>query len=427
MSPRLPSPRCHLATLLLGCAACGGDSASPPTSQPTGIEATTPITQVGPVGAPLNEAPAVRVVGADGAPLAGVPVSFTATGSSVVVPPLVLSDDQGIARVISWSMGAGPAELRASAADLAPVVFTGEGRPRSFDLVIRWLAPPSPEAQAAAVGAEALIESIIWEDLPDERVDATPACRLPGGGFAATIDETIDDVLILASVEPIDGLGGIGGMGFPCLIRDPGTQTLVGLVRLDEAEFNAVGTGLRRELFQHEMVHALGLVPALLNITTPSGFSRHCLELPSSGLPSPLVQDSHFSCAGARRGFDAIGGTSYSGAKVPLENGATTPLTANTLNHHWRKTSLRNELMTGWFTTGLPAPLSRLTVGALEDLGYAVSAAAAQPFQLTGVIATLRDPAAVPWLLNESIPSPLPLAIRPTPDANRPRARRAVE
>jgi len=318
--------------------------------------------------------------------------------------------------VAEWRLGIGAARLEATVTGLMPVVFLGEGRPRTFDLAVRWLSPPSAEAQLAVAEAVAFFEELIWDDLPDQDVVATPVCPLPGVGPAATINETIDDVLILAQVGPIDGLGGAGAQGFPCLIRDPGTQTIVGFVRFDEAEFGVIGPDLRREFVLHEMVHALGLVPGVINITTPSGFVRACLKLPSSGPPNPLVQDSHFACDGARAGFDRIGGTRYAGAKVPLENGATMALTANTLNHHWRKTSLRNELMTGWFTSGVPAPLSVVTAGALQDLGYAVSLAAAQPFSLDGTIAPAAD--ATPRTeirLLEPTTTPPPLFLRRGP------------
>jgi hypothetical protein len=49
--------------------------------------------------------------------------------------------------------------------------------------------------------------------------------------------------------------------------------------------------------------------------------------------------------------------------------------------------------MTGWFTAGLPAPFSVATVGALEDLGYGVTWAAADPFLLEGSIAPTTAPA----------------------------------
>lgn len=381
------------AVLALGC---GGATDPPP--EAAQLVALTAQEQSAPAGGAVNDPPAVRVVDGSGRAVPQAEVSFLPSSGSIVEPARGVTDADGVARVVRWVVPSGPASLEASAPGVPPIRFEAEGRPRAFDLVIRWLEPPPPEAVTAAAAAEALLESIIWADLPAEAVVATEVCRV-GGEPVATIDETIDDVLVLALVDEMDGPGGAGAQGFPCLLRDPGTQTLVGFVRLDQDDFALIDQDRRREFFLHELVHALGLVPGVISITTPSGFSRDCLQQPSRGAPDPVVLDTHFSCAGARRGFDQIGGARYPGAKVPLENGATIALTANTLNHHWRKTSLRNELMTGWFTAGLRAPLSVVTVGALEDLGYGVSYPAAESFALDGPISTTPSMAAplVEW------------------------------
>jgi hypothetical protein len=47
---------------------------------------------------------------------------------------------------------------------------------------------------------------------------------------------------------------------------------------------------------------------------------------------------------------------------------------------HWAEAIFGDELMTGYADDDLP--LSRVTVGALEDLGYTVRYAAADPFAL---------------------------------------------
>ena len=55
---------------------------------------------------------------------------------------------------------------------------------------------------------------------------------------------------------------------------------------------------------------------------------------------------------------------------------------AGTREGHWRETTFGNELMTGFLDGGIN-PLSRVTVGALEDMGYQVNYQAAdQDYQL---------------------------------------------
>lgn len=377
-----------LRVLVLCALACSDNQFPEPQPEPLGVlEPITALNQSGPAGTLANHPPTVRVLRPDGGPFAsGIDVRFVASGGSVT-PSIVKSGPDGVARVTSWQLASGPSEVRAEVVGRPAVVFSAEGKARSFDLVVRWLEPPTPAALTAVSAAESTLEQIIWDDLPDQVVTSTPVCPIQGVP-SATLDESIDDVLILARIGPMDGPGGAGAQGFPCLIRDPGTQTIVGFIRLDQDDFAVLPPGLQREFALHEMVHALGMVPGVLNITTPTGFTRSCIKLPSTGAPNTVVQDSHFACPNAVAAFDVLGGVTYSANKVPLENGATRPLGANTLNHHWRKTSLTTELMTGWFVFGQAAPLSLITVGALEDLGYAVSYQAAEPFTFGSVIAT---------------------------------------
>ncbi len=394
---------------VLGCA----DSSSPrPAARVAAVEALAPLTQTGAVGSPANILPAVRVTDQDGAVLAGTAVEFSVTTGSLVADNQTGSD--GIARVRRWDLpaSAGVAELVVRVGDLPELQFQATVVERGFNLEIRFLSgTPSVETRQAIDAAESVLESIIFADLPDEVVTSTPVCQV-GGAPLATIDETIDDAIILLRIIPIDGLGGAGARGNPCLIRDPGTQTLVGMVDLDEAEWGVIGQELKRDFLLHEMIHALGFTAKLFNITTPSGFTRHCLELPSTGTPNPVVQDSHFSCAGARAGFDSVGGVSYTGLAVPLENGATTALTSSTLNQHWRKTTFDSELMTGWFNISGSAPLSLVTVRVLEDLGYGVTYAAAAPFALRPPIATLRGNQAEGVLGLVELPGPPIMILR---------------
>jgi hypothetical protein len=64
---------------------------------------------------------------------------------------------------------------------------------------------------------------------------------------------------------------------------------------------------------------------------------------------------------------------------VPLE----TTGGAGTAGVHWSESMFGNELMTG-FISGTPDPFSIPTVGAMQDLGYTVNYAAADPYSLPG-------------------------------------------
>jgi hypothetical protein len=59
---------------------------------------------------------------------------------------------------------------------------------------------------------------------------------------------------------------------------------------------------------------------------------------------------------------------------------------AGTRDSHWRESIFALELMSGFVDT--PGnPLSRLTVASLEDLGYRVNLAAAEPYALPDLFA----------------------------------------
>jgi hypothetical protein len=67
--------------------------------------------------------------------------------------------------------------------------------------------------------------------------------------------------------------------------------------------------------------------------------------------------------------------------RVPLENTGG----AGTADSHWRETIFRNELMSG-FVAAPGNPLSRVTAGSLQDLGYTVDLSAAEPFGLPNLV-----------------------------------------
>ena len=87
--------------------------------------------QRAPVGSPVTVQPAVRVLDQDGEPVGGVRVTFAVTGGGGSIEGAdQTTNDNGVARVDSWTLGTSPAtntlEARA-AAEGSPVIFTAEG------------------------------------------------------------------------------------------------------------------------------------------------------------------------------------------------------------------------------------------------------------------------------------------------------------
>jgi len=72
----------------------------------------------------------------------------------------------------------------------------------------------------------------------------------------------------------------------------------------------------------------------------------------------------------------------YSGNPVPVENTGG----SGTRDSHWRETTFGRELMTGFYNSGALNPLSRITIGSLEDLGYQVNYNASEPYSITALL-----------------------------------------
>jgi hypothetical protein len=102
-----------------------------------------------------------------------------------------------------------------------------------------------------------------------------------------------------------------------------------------------------------------------------------------------------FTGAQAIRQFDRVGGSSYTGRKVPVENTGD----VGTRDAHWRESVFGVELMTGFLEGGYE-PLSAVSAGAMEDLGYLVNVAGAQSFTLS---ARVRAPGPAPLALRDDI------------------------
>ena len=91
--------------------------------------------------------------------------------------------------------------------------------------------------------------------------------------------------------------------------------------------------------------------------------------------------DPYYVGVGARTQFATLNSVTYSGNPVPVENTGG----SGTVNSHWRTSVMQRELMQG-FAVGGVQPLSRITVGSLQDLGYTVNLAAADAFSLTAAL-----------------------------------------
>src|SRR5205823_11120895 len=100
-------------------------------------------------------------------------------------------------------------------------------------------------------------------DLPDidfSTVNGGAGQDLSGCGIAGIIlHEPVDDIIIYATVTPIDGPGKILASAGQCLRRTSNFQTLVGVMRFDADDIaGLVSTGRLNDVVLHEMMHTLG-------------------------------------------------------------------------------------------------------------------------------------------------------------------------
>ncbi len=241
-------------------------------------------------------------------------------------------------------------------------VNSGQDGTSAFNIQLVYADPPSDPAvgQAFEAAAQRWAE-VITGDLPDEAVHL----RAGDCGNAADYQGNVDDLLIFVSVKKIDGPGKVLGMAGPCYLRSGSFLPLVGLMQFDADDLAWMKqNGTLKDVILHEMGHVLGIG------TLWDGFF-HLLDYDTNScLDASTVTYHGAGSVGAWHGLGVSG-------DVPVEETGG----AGTKCGHWREATFDNELMTGWLN-GSTRPLSRVTVGTLEDMGYRVNYAAADPYQL---------------------------------------------
>lgn len=338
----------------------------------------------------------VRVGDASGFAVEGVVVQFATTspGASLSVS-VDTTDAQGYAEA-TMTLGPALGDYTATATvsgTAYSVTFNALARPAPvFDIEVVFTAgsPTASQAQAFRL-AEERWERIITGDLPDDyAVLPEWSC-----GASPALDRPIDDLVIYVNLSEIDGPNGILGGAGVCFLHEVGLLPAIGQMTLDGADVAAMESqGLFETVVLHEMGHALGFGTLWT--------ARGLLAQPS--LEGGL--DPHFTGAEALATFDAIGGFSYAGAKVPVENQGG----PGTADGHWRETVFTTEMMTGYVNAG-PNQLSRLSIAAMQDLGYVVDPAQGDPYSLLAALRSTIAPVAIE-LGNDLLPGPIKIINR---------------
>jgi hypothetical protein len=231
-----------------------------------------------------------------------------------------------------------------------------------FKVELRFINPPTAAQEAFFRSAAAKWQSIIVGDVPSTSGTIPP--RSCGKGFATpSFKGTIDDVLIDVLLQPIDGPGAVLGASGPCLMRSEDFLPAYGLMFFDTADLAFLeDLGILDQVVAHEMGHVLG-------IGSLWDFGRNLLQ--------GTAEDPRFVGPAGIASYLDVGGR---GISVPVEEdgGRATAL------GHWDEETFDEELMTGFFSLGKENPLSIMTIGSMQDLGYAVSTAPAEKYQVSG-------------------------------------------
>jgi hypothetical protein len=240
-----------------------------------------------------------------------------------------------------------------------------------YTVTLRFINTPTAAQRQFFEVAAAKWQSILIGDVPDS--SGTIPARSCGNSFKTpSFNGTVDDVLIDVLLQPIDGPGAVLGAAGPCLARSQDFLTLYGLMFFDTDDLAFLQqNNILDEVVVHEMGHVLG-------IGTLWDFNRDLLQ--------GTAADPRFVGPNAIAGFHDVGGR---GATIPVEEGGG----PGTRFSHWDEETFDAELMTGFIALG-ESPLSVMTIGSMQDLGYVVNNNAADRYQVTGHQERVDDEAA---------------------------------
>lgn len=362
------TPRRFSGLLLLAAAgACKEPTPPPIAGPPAQLAIHSGNNQMVPANTVVPSPASVILRDADGVGVPGQQITFSVIegGGSISGNATVTTDANGVATAPSWRMGKSnvPQRMRAThgswSRDITATIQT------SYRIEVRFFGQAMTTAQQALFTAAARrLEAIVTGDVPNVlasnlEIHSDSTC---GVTDAAPLNETIDDIVIYAAIDSIDGPGSILAQAGPCYIRTGSFLPIVGTMFFDEEDLETLtGAGSLQDVITHEMMHVLGFGTIWQDKKLLTGAG---------------TADPRFTGAQARAGCVAVGGTVSCASSVPVEG---TPAPAGTRDGHWRESVFNTEIMTGSIDAGA-LPISSVTIGSLADVGYTVNSANNDPY-----------------------------------------------
>lgn len=194
-----------------------------------------------------------------------------------------------------------------------------------------------------------------WEQVFTSSLSTVATLQGNWCGVSFIGPRTVSGLLIAVYVRPIDAVGQVLAQAGPCAIDAQGFVRF-GVVTMDSFDLTYVNP---YAVARHEIGHVLGIG------TLWAMFGGYYDESTYQYLkPEGL------------RGYAELGGEQGDMLRVENDGGSGTRFA------HWEEDLFDAELMTGFVEESGYMPISRISVGALQDLGYPVSTERAETFAL---------------------------------------------
>ena len=266
-------------------------------------------------------------------------------------------------------------------------LFTPSGSGFNIEFVMAGISSTAPYA-----AAKKFWEDVIVGDLPDitdlagQAHEVSSACgRYPS---------VIDDLHICALEFPYDGPGGTLGFAGPDWIRSDSGIPISGTMSFDAYDVANFSDSSWAAVVKHEIGHVIGLG----SIWSMSGYGVNVVSSSNvyTGEKARSVWSDDWGCNGTPP-IETDGGAGTAG-KIHFHfcpfgicsiltyacscvNGILTKLNLSyAAGGHWDEECFDTELMTGYLNNG-SNPMSKLTVAALDDMGYSVDYSQASNYE----------------------------------------------
>eukprot|EP00179_Madagascaria_erythrocladioides_P023076 CAMPEP_0198331392 /NCGR_PEP_ID=MMETSP1450-20131203/17559_1 /TAXON_ID=753684 ORGANISM="Madagascaria erythrocladiodes, Strain CCMP3234" /NCGR_SAMPLE_ID=MMETSP1450 /ASSEMBLY_ACC=CAM_ASM_001115 /LENGTH=407 /DNA_ID=CAMNT_0044035757 /DNA_START=152 /DNA_END=1372 /DNA_ORIENTATION=+ len=201
----------------------------------------------------------------------------------------------------------------------------------------------------------------------------------------------VHGILIDVETRDIDGPGGVLGTAGPRSVRLDSLIPYYGVMTFDKSDIDRLRSSgpaavdSLKSVAAHEMAHVLGLG------TTWNWWKNEGKLVTGAGSDNP-----RFTGSNAVKAYGVVRGKKDKKG-VPIENVGG----AGTRDSHWREATFDKEIFTGWIDSMPELPISRVTVGALNDLGYTVNMEAADDMTISNKLPTVLQPGQ-PYSTSES-------------------------